>query len=124
MTCRYIYTAALALIGEANDNSGCADYSARSLLLLPIVFARYSRLSAELYGMTPANGSLTVSSLDDLFPLDLRLCPVCAEALASMLIFDELPELSEILNSRAATDASSLSREASEISATREVYGV
>ena len=123
MTCKNIYTAALALIGEPSDNNGTVDYSARSLMLLPIVFARYARLSDQLTGESLSQeGTFAISSLEDNIPLDSRLYPVCAQTLASMLILDELPELSELLLSRANADAKAIAHEIVTIAATREVY--
>ena len=123
MTCRYIYSAALALIGESEDTDATKDYAARSKNLLTLIFLRYSSLSEALSGGFVSLESMMIPSLDSPFPLDERLAALSAEALASMLIIDELPEISKNLAERAEFDRQQLCLEASTVGSTREVYG-
>ena len=123
MTCRYIYNAALALLGEAEDTAATNDYAARSVHLLTVIFSRFSRLSEALSDCMTDFEALTITSLDAPFPLDERLAALASEVLASMLVTDELPEISKMLAERAEKDSRLLSAEASSIGSTREVYG-
>ncbi len=123
MTCRTIYTTALTLIGEHETDGLHEDYAARTPSLLHVIFSRYAKLSEALSGSTPALDDLKTSSLDDTYPLDDQLIPLCAETLAAMLIIDELPEISEMLSSSADSDAEAIANTLTEISPTREVYG-
>ena len=124
MTCRYIYLAALALIGEPEDTEATKDYAARSIHLLTVIFSRFAKLSEALSGGVVSYESLIVTSLDAPFPLDERLAALVSEVLASMLVVDELPEISKMLASRAEDDRKLLSAEASCVGSTREVYGL
>ena len=124
MTCRTIYTTSLALIGEVEAEGLHEDYATRAPSLLHIIFSRYVGLSETISGEAPAFEDLQVSSLDSNYPLDKRLIPLCAETLAAMLVVDELPELSDSLNSKADSDAKAIAHSLTEIGSTREVYGV
>lgn len=123
MTCRTIYTIALTLIGEVETAGLHEDYAARSPSLLHIIFSRYAKLSEMISGTAPKFEELQIASLDVIYPLDEKLIALCAETLAAMLIIDELPEISEMLNSRADSDAEAISRSLTEIGSTKEVYG-
>ncbi len=124
MICKKIYLAALALIGEGGDSDATADYAARSVHLLKVIFSRFARLSEELSGTETSYESLNITSLDELFPLDERLAFLISEVLASMLVIDELPEISKMLAERAEFDRKQLCAEATGVSSTREVYGL
>ncbi len=123
MTCRYIYNAALALLGEAEDTDATKDYATRSVHLLAVIFSRFARLSEALSGGMTDFEALTIPSLDAPFPLDERLAALVSEVLASMLVTDELPEISKLLAERAEKDIRQLSAEAASVGSTREVYG-
>lgn len=124
MTCNNIYNAALALIGEAEDTDATVDYAMRSVHLLKVIFSRFARLSEELSGTEAAYETLNIASLDEHFPLDERLASLISEVLASMLIIDELPEISKMLAERAEFDRKQLCAEATGVTSTREVYGL
>ncbi len=121
MTCNYIYETALALIGEDLGAADPGDYKSRAPMLLSVLFARFARLSEMLSGEVTAGESLSVTSLDDTFPLDSRLYVAVSFALASLLILDELPEISDRLEDRATAYAKSAAKELTEIT-TSEVY--
>lgn len=123
MTCNNIYLAALALIGEAEDTDATADYAARSVHLLRVIFSRFAQLSEALSGGEASYESLNITSLDAHFPLDERLSSLISEVLASMLVIDELPEISKMLAERAEFDRKQLCAEATGVTSTREVYG-
>lgn len=123
MTCHDIYIAALALIGEAKDNTGTADYAARAPHLLSVIFSRFARVSEELSGAQISRVSLNISSLSQAFPLDERLAALTSEVLASMLIIDEYPEISGMLASRADADLKMIESGIVSVTSTREVYG-
>ncbi len=124
MTCRYIYNAALALLGEPEDTDATKDYAVRSVHLLTVIFSRFAKLSEALSGALTDFEALTLTSLDSPFPLDQRLAALVSEVLASMLVTDELPEISKMLAQRAEKDTLALSAEAVSIGSTREVYGL
>ncbi len=122
MKCRDIYLSALALIGEPTDNTGTADYAQRAVGLLKIVFAKYAPLSDAL-GETSVKENLPqIENLDNDYPLDSKLAGICAEALASMLILDKSPDISEILEKRIKEDIERVSKTVVEIGTTKEVY--
>ncbi len=121
MTCRYIYETALSLVGEKPDAAGTDDYESRTPVLLSVLFARFARLSEMLSGEAPDRATLSAVSLDDSFPLDCRLYLPVSFALASLLILDELPEISDRLEERAAAYARDAAKEITEITAS-EVY--
>ncbi len=123
MTCRTIYTIALTLIGEVETAGLHEDYAERTPSLLYIIFSRYAKLSEMLSGDAVKNQDLHITSLDAGYPLDERLIPVCAETLAAMLIIDELPEITKMLNSKADSDVKAITNDLTEISSIQEVYG-
>jgi len=122
MTCNSVYETALALLGEAGDAPGLADYRSRAPHLLDIIIRRLAGASALIDGR--AVTALT-PSLTDPFPLAERLMPAAAGMLASMLILDELPELAAILAEQAERDRLAAGSElpVPDIGSVREVYG-
>ncbi len=123
MTCRIIYTIALTVIGETESSGVCEDYAARSPSLLNVIFSRYAKLSEIISGNAAPVDIPLITDLENEYPLHERLIPICAQSLAAMLITDELPDLSELLNNRVASDEEALSREFTELSTVKEVYG-
>lgn len=124
MTCRIIYTIALTIIGETESAGICEDYAARSPSLLNVIFARYAKLSEIISGNAISTDDILISDLENEYPLHERLIPLCAESLAAMLITDELPDISELLNKRAVADAEAISREFTDVGQVREVYNI
>jgi len=122
MTCKSVYETALALLGEAGDNPGLADYRSRAPLLLGIITARLAAASTAIDGKAVKVATLT---LDSTFPLADRLMPTAAGMLASMLVLDELPELAAILAEHAERDRLAAGSElpVPDIGSVREVYG-
>ncbi|MBQ2709262.1 MAG: hypothetical protein IJF67_13425 [Clostridia bacterium] len=122
MTCNSVYETALALLGEAGDAPGLADYRSRAPHLLGIITRRLAGASVLIDGR--AVSALT-PSLTDPFPLAERLMPAAAGMLASMLILDELPELAAILAEQAERDRLAAGSElpVPDIGSVREVYG-
>ena len=123
MTCNSVYETALALLGEAGDAPGLADYRSRAPHLLGIIIARLAGASALIDGRTVT--AAAKPALTDPFPLAERLMPAAAGMLASMLILDELPELAAILAEQAERDRLAAGSElpVPDIGSVREVYG-
>ncbi len=121
MTCNTIYETALALLGEVSYNGSCSDYEERAPYLLRMIITRLAVYSKFLSGTEAELEELTLESE---FPLDLRLAPCASEMLASMLIFDEMPELSRDLMEYAENDRELVEELsiAPDIGTTREVY--
>lgn len=122
MTCNTIYTSALALVGESKHTAGTASYLARAPQLLTVILFRLSSIASLLSGSDIYPENLIVESLDAYFPVDVRLMPVCSYMLASMLIFDELPELSEKLDAEAKKTLEAISDKLSTVGGIGEVY--
>ena len=122
MTCNSVYETALALLGEAGDAPGLADYRSRAPHLLGIIIGRLAGASALIDGRTVTAAK---PALTDPFPLAERLLPAAAGMLASMLILDELPELAAILAEQAERDRLAAGSElpVPDIGSVREVYG-
>lgn len=101
MTNQEIYTAALRLACEAVDDAP-PDYADRAESLLAVVGLRYAALDAAYREATGAEAQVLPDGmswdLDDDFPLSSVFAPPAATALASMLVMEENPELSDRLN--------------------------
>ena len=122
MTYYDIYLSALAYIGEPEDSTGAADYKNRAALLLPHIVASLAHIHVLLGRKAVGDADACIISLDSLFPLDLRLAGATTLELASLLIIDELPELSQILAQRAKDERLNASAQACSVGSTREVY--
>lgn len=111
MTNRSIYDAALRLVSEVDLPSTNADYEERAQYLLPVVCHGFAALDRALRASTDRTSQVfptdAVYQLDGSFPLsDAFLSPASA-LLASMLVIEENPELSDRLErmSRNMTDS-------------------
>ncbi len=106
MTCNYIFETALALIGEPQDGTGTADYAQRAPYLISLVFFEFSKLSERFTDTGLSNESdLRITSLDSDYLLAPELLGAVCLSTASLLILDELPELSATLAERARKSA-------------------
>lgn len=99
MICYDILTAVLGILGESGTVEDNADYQERA----PYIIAAFINELLELdEKYCEANGlgsswatSTCYISLDEMFPLSERFASACMFYVASMLIADENPELSE-----------------------------
>lgn len=114
MTNRNVYQAALGLVSERQAATGNDDYEERAGYLLPVVCARCAR-SDSLWRL--ANGedphSLPQScpwQLDDDFPLSVPFAAPAAAGLASLLVLEENPTLSQSLSDLGSALLSELER--------------
>ena len=124
MTYYDIYLTALSLIGEAENTSSTADYQKRAERLFVHINAGLYSLHLCLGGDEIDSGKFFIETLDTLFLLDERLVLTAALELASLLIIDKLPSISEMLKARAEAEKKNVADMATSISSTREVYGV
>ena len=99
MLCSEILTSALKLLGEVGDAEDNPDYTERAPYIIAAfageafeVDAKY-RMAHGLEAIEPVDHVYV--DLDEDFPLSDRLAPTCVFYLASILIADENPELSE-----------------------------
>ncbi len=122
MTYYDIYLSALALIGEPEDGAGDVDYKKRAVLLLPHIVSSLCYVNRLLVNESPDTSKLFNVTLDCDFPLDLRLCAVTSAQLASLLVIDELPELSQTLAKYAAAEVEHVLAGVTVVGSTREVY--
>ncbi len=122
MTYYDIYLSALALIGEAEDSAGAIDYKKRTVVLLPHIVSSLCYANQLLCNSSPDAKNLFNITLDSDFPLDLRLCTAVSTQLASLLVIDELPEMSQKLAQHAATETKHVLAGVTVIGSTREVY--
>ena len=120
MTLRNVYNVALALIGEVAHLSNTDDYEARAPYLLVTVAERFAALSEKISGVKAE--VITENTLDTEFPLDRSLFAAASLALGSLLIIDELPELSEALEKRAERAAKIAADAVCTVTSTKEVY--
>lgn len=109
MTCTDIYNTALALIGEPRHTASTADYSERAPFLISLVFRRLGTLSDRFTGNNTDVEGLSVTSLNEPYPLAPELFEAVCLNLASLLILDELPDVSEVLSKRAAASENAAS---------------
>ncbi|MBE6612028.1 MAG: hypothetical protein E7632_06015 [Ruminococcaceae bacterium] len=124
MTCTNIYKTALSLLGETESNPGLDDYATRAPYLLTVITSRLAECSKLIDGRTVTVSDLTLNSA---FPLADPLAACAAEMLASMLIFDEAPDLAKTLMAQAEADKPSVAKSESaavDVGSIREVYGV
>ena len=113
MLCNEILTAALKLLGESGTDADNPDYAERA----PYIIAAFVGEAAELdsryrraHGLAEANIKDTVSiPLTYTFPLSSRFASSCTLYLASLLICDESPELSETYYDRYCDNMSRIS---------------
>lgn len=123
MTCFDIYLTSLNLIGEPEDTSATADYQVRAVRLFGYVLAKLYSVHKALGGNDIDISELICDTLDIEFMLDSRLIPAASLELASLLLLDELPEISEALKKRAEEECARVAAEAVSVTPTREVYG-
>lgn len=122
MNCYSIFESALALIGiSANDNS-TADYAKRAVKLLYLVLMKYRSLSTALCGIDHKVYTLIINDLNANYPLEQRTMPCAIFTLASLLILDELPELSAELERRADELAKIMGKEGITVGSITEVH--
>ena len=99
MQCKHILRSALKLLGEVGGETDNPDYTERAPYIIA-AFVSEAYNADERYRIahgldkSPEPDQVYVD-LDDEFPLCDRLAPMCAFYLASLLIADESPELSE-----------------------------
>ena len=123
MTYYDIYLSALAFIGEPEDSTGTADYKKRALLLLPHIVSSLTYVQKLLgNNNAPEISNFFYITLDSDFPLDEQLATVASAKLASLLVIDELPEMSQTLSKRAAEELERIMSSVVVIGSTREVY--
>ena len=100
MTCRGIYNAALKLIAENKEDS-VHDYEERAPYLIATFCAEHSEKDKALRSFIGAPASTAENSLfiglDDVFPLLDKFSASAALYLASMLVIDDFPNLSDNL---------------------------
>ena len=114
MLCSEIFTASLKLLGEVGGAEENPDYAERA----PYIIASFASEAIEVderyrmaHGIEKNAFATTVMiGLDQSFPLSERLASSCALYLASMLIADESPELSEELYEKYCDSISSVCR--------------
>ena len=122
MTYYDIYLSALAYIGESEDGDGTDDYKKRAVHLLPHIVCSLALANRLLGNESPEISSLFTLTLESDFPLDLRLAPATSAQLASLLIIDELPEMSQTLAKHAGEETERLLASVTVVGSTREVY--
>ena len=101
MLCSDILTAALKLLGEDGETEENEDYAERA----PYIIASFVSETSEadsMYRLAHGKAALQLSErvylpLNESFPLSGRFASLAAFYLASMLIADESPELSDKL---------------------------
>lgn len=102
MTNRALYDAALRLVSEIDLPNTNADYEERAGFLLPVICHRLAPLDKALRTSNNDMGYMipyTIPwSLGDPFPLSDALLPAASALLASMLVIQENPELSDRLS--------------------------
>ena len=99
MLCYDLLTAALKLLGEPGDGDENPDYAERAAYIIASFVGEAREVDAK-YRLAHGLGEAEILdyvyvSLDDEFPLSERLAYPCTFYLASILIADESPELSE-----------------------------
>lgn len=122
MNCKSIYEAALALIGEPVNDNSTADYQARAVKLFFLALIKYRSLSTAVCGIDHKLHTLFITNLDSNFPLDQRAMVPVTYYLASLLILDELPELSDMLEKKSEQSAKDVEKEATTVNKIVEVY--
>ena len=99
MQCKHIFRSALKLLGEVGNESDNPDYSDRAPYIIAAFVSEAFDADKKFrlaHGLGEADEPNQVYiDLEDEFPLSDRLAPICAFYLASILISDENPEISE-----------------------------
>ena len=99
MLCSELLTSALKLLGEVGDAYDNDDFAERAPYIIAAFVGEAWGLD-ERYRLSHGLGKGGTAdrifiSLDEEFPLSSPLAPLCVFYLASLLIADESPELSE-----------------------------
>jgi len=128
MLCQDIYDTALRFIAEPGASPASdADYRTRAPYLLSAVCHEMGALDRETrrsqgLGVAAMPGGFSLP-LTTAFPLCDRLGPAASYYLASALVFDENPELSDRLFSRYSGSVAGIYREIpATVGSTRDVY--
>ncbi|MBQ8345872.1 MAG: hypothetical protein IJY42_06390 [Clostridia bacterium] len=102
MTNRDVLDLALSLLAESNISSEVSDYIMRTPALLRLVASDLSAADRALRQSRGVEGAVQPFdfSLDAPFPLMEELSACAAYALASLLVLEEIPELSSTLDKR------------------------
>ena len=103
VTCKKIFLAALALLGEPDGScpDDLGEHATYHLAAFCTENAALDRLYREHRGLPEADGFDNVAiGLDEPFPLSERFVPAAATYLAAMLVLDENEELSDKLYGR------------------------
>ena len=99
MLCSEIFNAALKLLGEVGGESENPDYAERAPFIIASFIGEASgadKLYREAHGLDKKEiPDRVYVPLEEEFPLHARLASPCTHYLASILISDENPELSE-----------------------------
>ena len=99
MQCKYIFRSALKLLGEIGNETDNPDYTDRAPYIIAAFISEAFDADKKYriaHGLDEADEPDQVYiDLDDEFPLCDKLAPMCAFYLASLLIADENPEISE-----------------------------
>ena len=114
MTNRDVYKAALGLASERQASDQNTDYEERACFLLPVVCARCARLDSFWRAANDEEPhSLPEScawSLDADFPLSAPFASPASVLLASLLVLEENPTLSDALSELGSALLEELSR--------------
>ncbi|MBR2906606.1 MAG: hypothetical protein IKC26_01000 [Clostridia bacterium] len=101
---RDVYDLALALLSENGDRTENGDYEERAGYLIAAFASEaepIDRCLRERMGMDGEETDIPIYlSLEEAFPLSDRFAPAAGNYLASMLILDEDPDLSDLLFAR------------------------
>lgn len=122
MNCKSIFEAALALIGEPMNDNSTADYAKRAVKLFYLALIKYRSLSTAVCGIDHKLYTLFITTLDSNFPLDQSAMEPVIYYLASLLILDQLPELSAELESKAEQSAKAVEKGLAAVGSIVEVY--
>lgn len=113
MLCNELLTSALMLLGEVGDAEYNYDYAERAPYIIAAFVGETHRLDEKYriaHGLEkPPSFDRVYIPLDEDFPLCEPLAPICVFYLASLLISDESPELSEKYYDRYCDGISSFS---------------
>ncbi len=124
MTYFDIYLTALSMIGESENTSATADYQKRAERLFTHINASLYPLHRCLGGEIIDADKFFIETLDTLFMLDERLVISASLELASLLIIDKMPSVSEMLKERAEEEKQSVAATGAAVASIKEVYGV
>lgn len=112
MKCKELLHSALKHLGEIGDSSDNPDYAERAPYIIAAFVGEAEKVDADYrlaHGLDKAETFDKVYlSLEEDFPLVNRLIPSCVFYLASLLIADESPELSENYYDRYCDSISSI----------------